>query len=470
MRAEARLVGQAITLTAEAEAAAIGRLRATLALPQGTAGSLAATLDGALDLAPLAAPFLAAGADRVTGRLALGLRAGGTLAAPALSGRVALSNGSYRNLALGVRLSDIAGALVGDAAALRLEGLTARTAGGGQIALGGTVQPTLPGLPVDLTLTARNARPVAADLATATVDADLRLVGPLLGGARASGSVTVLRSDIRVPEQLPASIATLPGVRQVGPLPPGRQPAPAPRPASATPPVALALEVAVQRAFIRGRGLDAELGGRLQLSGTTAAPFVTGGLALSRGTLSVLARQLTFQRGNISFANGTLTPQLDFAATATTSSATLTLAIAGTPADPQVSFSSSPELPQDEILARLIFDRPTSTLSPFEIAQLAGAAAELSGAASSSGLLDRVRSGLGLDRLGVTSDPTNANGAAVEAGRYVSPGLYLGVRQGTGGTTGVGVQYEVTPRLKLEGQTATGPAGDRIGLSYELEY
>ena len=473
LRAEARLAGRAVTLTAAAEAGAIGRLRATLALPEGSGGSLGGTLDGTLDLAPLAAPFLAAGADRVTGRLAVGLRAAGTLAAPLLAGRVALANGSYRNLALGVRLSEIGGALVGDAATLRLEGVSARTAGGGRLSLAGSLQPTAPGLPVELALTARNARPLASDLATATLDADLRLAGPLLQGARASGSVTVQRADIRVPEQLPASIASLPDVRQVGPLPPGRTPLPAARPAAggaAAPPVELALEVAVRRAFIRGRGLDAELGGRLQLGGSVAAPVVTGGLQLTRGTLSILARQLTFQRGNIGFASGTLVPQLDFAASTTTSSATLTVAIAGTATAPQVTFSSAPELPQDEILARLIFDRPTSNLSPFEIAQLAGAVAELTGAASSSGVLDRVRSGLGLDRLGVTSDPTNANGAALEAGRYVAPGLYLGLRQGTGGNTGVGVQYEVAPRLKLEGQTATGPAGDRVGLSYELEY
>jgi translocation and assembly module TamB len=236
------------------------------------------------------------------------------------------------------------------------------------------------------------------------------------------------------------------------------------------PPVGLALEVAVRRAFIRGRGLDAELEGRLQLGGSIAAPVVTGGLQLTRGTLSIMARELTFQRGTIGFASGSLMPQLDFAASTTAGSTTLTVNIAGTPEAPQLTFGSSPDLPPDEILARVIFDRPTSSLTPFEIVQLASAVAELTGAASSSGALDRVRSRLGLDRLGVTSDPTKANGAAVEAGRYVAPGLYLGVRQGTGGNTGVGVQYEVAPRLKLEGQTATGPAGDRFGLSYELEY
>jgi translocation and assembly module TamB len=472
LRAEARLAGRAVTLTAEAEAGAVGRLRATLALPEGAGGALAGTLDGTLDVSPLAAPFIAAGADRVTGRMTLGLRATGSVVAPLLSGRVALANGSYRNLALGVRLSEIGGALVGGATSLRLEGISARTAGGGRIELSGGLQPTAPGLPVELALTARNARLLASDLATATMDAELRLAGLLLAGAQASGSVTVQRADIRVPEQLPASIASLPNVRQIGPLPPGHSPAPVALAAAGTvaPPVDLALEVAVRRAFIRGRGLDAELAGRMQLGGNIAAPVVTGGVQMTRGTLSILARQLTFQRGTIGFASGTLMPQLDFAASTTTSSATLTVNIAGTPEAPQVTFSSSPELPQDEILARLIFDRPTSRLSPFEIVQLAGAVAELTGATSSSGVVDRVRGRLGLDRLGVTSDPTMANGAAVEAGRYVAPGLYLGVRQGTGGNTGVGVQYEVTRRLKLEGQTATGPAGDRVGLSYEVEY
>jgi translocation and assembly module TamB len=135
-----------------------------------------------------------------------------------------------------------------------------------------------------------------------------------------------------------------------------------------------------------------------------------------------------------------------------------------------VKFSSSPELPQDEILARLLFDRATSNLSPFEIAQLAQALAQLTGiGGGGANPLDRVRSALGLDRLGV-SGGEGGTGAAVEAGRYVAPGVFLGVRQGTQGQTGVGVQVEITPRLKLEGQTATGPAGDRLGLSYEFEY
>jgi translocation and assembly module TamB len=69
----------------------------------------------------------------------------------------------------------------------------------------------------------------------------------------------------------------------------------------------------------------------------------------------------------------------------------------------------------------------------------------------------------------VATDGTG--GAALEAGTYVAPGVYLGVRQGTaGGAPGVGVQVELTPTLRLEGQTSTGPAGDRLGITWEREY
>jgi translocation and assembly module TamB len=218
----------------------------------------------------------------------------------------------------------------------------------------------------------------------------------------------------------------------------------------------------------------------VRVGGTAAAPVPNGTLNLRRGTLNLIGRQLTFQKGTIGFQPGSLMPALDLNAQATSGSTTITVAVQGSPAAPKVTFSSTPELPQDEVLARLLFDRSTSNLSPFEIAQIAGAVAQMTGiGGGAANPLDKVRGLLGLDRLGVSSGSQQSGsgqagrqtGPTVEAGRYVAPGVFLGVRQGTqGGQTGVGVQVEITPRLKLEGQTATGPAGDRLGLSYEFEY
>lgn len=488
LRAEARLGGDgAAEARAELDAGAAGRILATARLPQGfgPAASLAATLEGGVNLAPLAAPFLAAGADRVTGRLTVALRAEGPLAQPRLGGRATLSGAEYRNPVLGARVSNIEGSLAGAGTRLVVERLQGRTAGGGTIALQGGIDLGAPGLPADLGLTLRRARPVVSDLVTATLDAALRLEGPVLApGGSLSGTVTVLGAEIRIPETLPASTPVLENVRTRGTPPPGAVPPPRPRPAAAgpgaegasgsgsgaLPPLGLAVTVAAPRqVWVRGRGVNAELGGTVRIGGTLAQPVPSGELTLRAGTLDVLARRLTFSRGTIGFATGTLTPVLDLSAQAQTRSATITVAVKGTPQQPQVTFTASPELPQDEVLARLLFDRATSNLSPFEIAQIAQAVAQLSGlGGAGGGPLDRVRGALGLDRLGVTTDPEGR--AAVEAGRYVAPGVFVGVRQGTQGQTGVAVQLELTPRLRLEGQTATGPAGDRIGLSYELEY
>ena len=171
----------------------------------------------------------------------------------------------------------------------------------------------------------------------------------------------------------------------------------------------------------------------------------------------------------IGFDAGNFLPSLDFLASAQSRAYTISLAITGNPTAPVLTVTAEPELPQDEALARLLFDRETSRLSAFEIITIAQAAAQLAGISTPGGnTLDRLRRGLGLDRLGVGS--TAGGGAALEAGSYVAPGVYLGIRQGTDGVPGVGVQVELTPRLRLEGQTSTGPAGDRLGVTWEREY
>ena len=94
--------------------------------------------------------------------------------------------------------------------------------------------------------------------------------------------------------------------------------------------------------------------------------------------------------------------------------------------DPQVTFSSTPELPQDEILARLIFQKGMGELSPLQIARLAAAVSELSG--GSGGLLSRLRASTGLDDLDIVTDEKGQT--SVAAGRYITENVYLGVQQG----------------------------------------
>ncbi|MGK7866103.1 translocation/assembly module TamB domain-containing protein [Falsiroseomonas sp. E2-1-a20] len=490
IQAEGRRAGDgAITGRATANAGAATRLTATANLPRGPDGPLEGALDGQADLGALTAPLLAAGADRVTGRLDVALRATGTVATPVLGGQARLANGSYRNAVLGVALSQLAGTLSAEGPRLRVN-LTGQTGGQGRIALTGTVDPLTAGIPVDLALRADGAQPVSSDLVRATVDAELALTGAIGTGARLGGVVRLRRADIRVPEQLPTSVRSLGQVTEVGRAP-GRPaprraaaPRPAAQPATASPsaPIALDLRLEAPRGvFVRGRGLDAELGGNLQIGGTLNAPDITGGLALIRGEFQILARRLTFSRGRLDFTGG-LIPDLDFEATSQTGGTTVRANVSGPPSQPVITFSSTPELPQDEVLARLLFDRPVSELSPFEIAQIAQAIAGATGlvGGGATGVLDRVRQGLGLDRLAVGGGGESAGrgtaareraGPSLEAGSYVADGVYVGVRQGTeSGSSRVGVRVDLTPRLKLEAETGDREAGERLGLSYEFQW
>lgn len=80
------------------------------------------------------------------------------------------------------------------------------------------------------------------------------------------------------------------------------------------------------------------------------------------------------------------------------------MAVGGYASDPNLSLTSSPSMPEDEILAQLFFDRPISDLSPLQIAQLANAVATISGANSGPGLIDRLRNLAGIDNIDIKSD------------------------------------------------------------------
>jgi translocation and assembly module TamB len=84
------------------------------------------------------------------------------------------------------------------------------------------------------------------------------------------------------------------------------------------------------------------------------------------------------------------------------------------------------------------------------------------------GVLDRLRTGLGLERLALGTDAQG--GATVEGGRQITDRIYVGARQGTRtGEPQAVLRIGITPRIKLEGDIgATG--GTRAGAAFEREY
>ena len=288
-------------------------------------------------------------------------------------------------------------------------------------------------------------------------------------------------ATIRIPSRLPASVPTI-AVRFAGAPPPPVRRAPVPPPPA---PFDLALSVrlaAPQRVFVRGRGLNAELGGTVRLGGTLARPQPSGGFRLIRGTFGLAGQTLTFTSGEIRFDGASLAdPSLHLVASTTSGDTTATLTVGGTASAPKITLSSVPELPQDEILARLLFRTGSGSLTPFQLAAVAAGLAELSG--GTGGLpnpLDALRGALGLDQLGVGSGASGT--PTLRAGRYIGRRLYVGAEQGTGQQSTQGtVTYDLTRRLQLHATAGTGQttsaigasgqtSGESVGIRFRTEY
>jgi translocation and assembly module TamB len=437
--------------------------------PLTAAGALDLHAAGSIDLA-ITDPVLTPGGRRARGRISLDATATGTMTEPRLNGTVQLADGSFRDFGHGIDLESINASVAADGGTVHVTRFTAK-AGPGSVALTGSLDLTAPDRPVDLTLTAHDARPLSNDLVTATIDADLTLRGSLGGSLTAAGKVFVRRADIRIPERLPTSVPTL-NVRVAG--------APPPPPAAPAPDIALDLTIdAPEQIFVRGRGVNAELGGTVRLQGSAANLIPGGGFTLRQGDFSIAGQTLTFQTGKVSFDGGSLTdPSLDFSSTTTTSEVTATIAIAGTASKPKITLTSVPSLPQDEILAYLLYGQKEASLGPLQIAEIATTLASLAGAGPTiSNPLESLRTTLGLDRL------TIGSGSSVEAGRYVARRVYVGAKQSVTGTgTQAVVQIDLAKGLKLQAtagnstnqQSATGAGSSAgaasVGITYEFAY
>jgi len=415
---------------------------------------------------------LASRGAALQGALKIDVAVAGTAAAPTFSGRVSSEGGGFIDPQTGIVLRNLvlSASVSGDR--ITIDRLNAESGEGTVSATGSVGLNPKSGFPIDLTLQVHQARYVDGTLVAARFDADLTVSGSLVEGPLVKGTVRLDRTEITVPESLPQGSVAV-DVAHVAPPPKVEETLSIVRSRDGTnrgaggqsSDIRLDVRVSAPRIFVRGRGLDTQLGGTLKLVGPISALTASGGFQMVRGRLDILTKRITFDRGVITFA-GDLDPILDFTGSTSSGDVTITVTVSGRASNPQVTFSSSPELPQDEILARLIFQKGIGELSPLQVARLAAAASELSG--GSGGLLSQLRATTGLDDLDIITDEEGRT--AVAAGRYVTDNVYIGVQQGTTTESSrVTIDLDVTKHLKARaGYSAEGESS--LGIFFEKEY
>jgi translocation and assembly module TamB len=491
LNAGAELNGDSAAIDIKLDAGSKPLLSVIGDVPLEPAGVYDLKAEGKMDVGNANA-LLGARGLHASGELAINANVAGTLADPRIHGSVTLANGSFRDYVRGVNLTNITAEVAGNQGTLQIKSFKA-SAASGSISMGGSVGILQPGMPVELTLTAANAQPIASNILTANLNADIRVTGKARERLAVAGTIHVNRAVIGIPDSLPPNVAVL-DVRRRGQTAQaaGRQ-------------LVIDLDVSInapRSVLVQGRGLDAELGGEdLHIGGTAATPVISGRLGLLRGTFSIGSTQLTFDSTSYVSFDGTglkksIDPTLDFTAgmivqnttTSAQAGTDVKLHITGYADAPKIELTSSGGQSQDEMMALLLFGEPASQLSAVQLAQVSYALATLAGiGGGGSNPLTRLQKSLRLDRLsvgqGTTTTATGATentGAAVQAGRYVTKRVYVEGKQSTTGQSQVEVDVDLTKHLKLQTRLGNGTAvqgttpqndpGSSMGLSYQFEY
>ncbi len=228
---------------------------------------------------------------------------------------------------------------------------------------------------------------------------------------------------------------------------------------------------AENQAFVRGRGLEAELLGKVTLKGNNASPKYDGRFETIRGTLKLFNKTFSLKEGFITFTNNIVS--INTTAEYEKAGQRVQATLYGTNNDLNISLSASPEMQEDEILAYIIFGKPLEEVTAVEAIQLATAIQTLKGSGGFDPI-DSTRRALGVDSLTIESSENGEGdtGINVGVGKYINDRVYLELErtpnpaQPWKGT----LEIELAPNINLESSSGGESQIDRVELKWKRDY
>ncbi len=416
--------------------------------------------DGAIDAV---AALLLPPSVAMSGQLDLDLAGGLSDAAGTTTGRISFSGGRIEHGDLGLVLEDLAVVSTIDHGRFTLERFDATGPEGGTLSGQGAYVPGAGGS--TLALKASNLFVVNRQDIRARGSGKLTLEETDAGLAIA-GDITIDRAEIDPTQIQGASYQTLDVTFPNG----SGDPEPAPEPPTDRT-TRLALDIALdapRRIFISGLGLDAEFGLGATITGPAGAPMITGEATIVRGHFDFAGKRFLFEESSVRLAGDPSEAELDLRAVREANDIRAVILITGTPATPEITLSSEPVLPEDEVLSRVLFGRSPSELSELEALQLAGGLASLAGSGGGMDLLGGLEDALGLDTLDLATE--EGGGTSVATGKYLAEDVYLEVRTSRVGQPAVIIEWTPYRNLEVEADLTPGESqGARIEWQREFD-
>lgn len=401
------------------------------------------------------------------GRLSGDLKFSGSVKSPAINGELRISEAQYDNVPLGIELPSIEGRIIAAGQRFTLKDFMAKDSKGVALNASGGANFADDAFSYKLQAKGNNVQLLNHPQATGVFTLDVNLEGDEKSG-RVGGNITSERIEIYLPDHFTQSVPELNIVKTL-PDDIGKTGA-----AEVVYPLALDMTFkADNKVFVRGRGVDAELKGKLAITGQAAEPDVSGKLSTIRGRYEEFGKLFTLKKVELLF-DGDMppSPYLTLVAANKVGSVEVRPVLSGPVADPSLKIESSPSMPDDEALSLLLFGESPSDITPLQAVQLADSLRRLSGKGGGGSFnpVGEVRDLLGVDDLKINNDGGTTEDMSVGVGKYLADGVYLEVEQGADSNSSkASIEIELTPSISVESSTgATGT--NNVGVNWKHDY
>ena len=406
------------------------------------------------------------GGDReLAGHVHLEGQLAGTLADIRPVGQATVDNGRFSDGATGLLLREVA--LKADLAdqALNIAQISASDGHGGALSGQGRISLQRDG-DSSFRLDLKGFRLIDNELATASATGQATINRTADGKVKLTGALGIDRADVSARPPAPSGVTPMEVVEIHRPVSLAPVASAASRPG-----LAVVLDVSLKaprRIYVKGRGLDVELSLDAHVGGSTANPTLTGVARVVRGDYDFAGKRFAFdERGTVRLATDPKDIRLDLTASRDDTTLTAAVQIKGTAARPEITLTSTPTLPNDEVLSQVLFGRSASQLTPVEAAQLASALSSLAGGGGFD-VIGNLKTFAGLDRLALGGGGSTG-GVTVSGGKYLTDDVYLEITGGGREGPSAQVEWRINRALSLISKLA-GQGDGKLAVRWRKDY
>ncbi len=407
----------------------------------------------------------------LSGPVAIAADITGHLGEPLIEGAVKADGARLENAVTGTVVTNVKTVGRFDGSTLELRQFSGETKDGGKVTGSGRFGLSADqGFTMDLSLDAENALLLNRDDLSAVVTGPMRMQSDARGGI-IEGNLVLNKGTFVLGQAAAAEALPVINVREINK--PGANGLEEEQ-LALSPTLPWRFDITAKAADdlrVTGMGLNSIWSADLLISGTVTEPRILGSAELMRGDYQFAGRLFELEEGHITFTGSVpADPILDITAVSDVSGLDATISIAGTGQKPEITFSSVPALPEDELLSRILFGESVTDISVAEAAQLGVALASLRSGGGGLDPINALREAAGLDRLRILSpDELTGRKTAIAAGKYITRRLYVEVVTDGQGYSATQLEFAITRWLSILGSVSM-IGRHSINLKAEKDY